>query len=74
MKAAVSTLAVLPRQLRVLPGTLVACAAVTLATACAPQVGSEDWCLEMRDTPKNEWLGEEVKAYFAHCIEGEPID
>jgi hypothetical protein len=74
MKAAASVLTYLARRLRALPGIVGACAVISLATACSPKVGSEDWCLEMRDKPKNEWLAEEVKAYFVHCIEGEPID
>ena len=74
MRAAATVFAIFARRRRALPGILGACAAISLATACSPKVGSEDWCLEMRDKPKNEWLGEEVKAYFVHCIEGEPVD
>jgi hypothetical protein len=45
---------------------LVLVAAVTLA--CAPEVGSEPWCEEMRETPKGDWSANDALAFAEHCV------
>jgi hypothetical protein len=40
-------------------------AALTLA--CSPEVGSDAWCEEMRDTPKGDWSANEASAYLSDC-------
>ena len=40
-------------------------AAPTLA--CSPEVGSDAWCEEMRDTPKGDWSANEASAYLSDC-------
>ena len=39
-------------------------------TACAPEVGSEEWCAEMKDKPKGDWTANEAKDFAKHCILG----
>jgi hypothetical protein len=51
-----------------LPTTLVALVLATLASGCEPEVGSEKWCEKMMDTPKSDWLANDVKTFAQHCI------
>ena len=37
-------------------------AVLGLLTACAPEVGSEEWCADMKQTPKGEWSANEATA------------
>ncbi len=39
-------------------------------TACSPEVGSEEWCAEMKDKPKGDWTANEAKDFAKHCILG----
>lgn len=41
---------------------------VLLTTACAPEVGSEDWCKQLKDKPKGDWTATEAKDFTKHCI------
>lgn len=47
---------------------LVLLSLVVLISACSPKVGSEEWCQDMKDKPKNEWTAEEAKDFAKHCI------
>jgi len=40
---------------------------VTL-TACAPEVGSEEWCAELKKNPKGDWTIDETTNYAKHCL------
>lgn len=37
-------------------------------TGCSPEVGSEKWCKNMKDTPKDEWSTKDVTDYAQHCV------
>ena len=37
-------------------------------TACAPEVGSKDWCAQMKEKPRGDWSSNEVGDYAKHCI------
>ena len=39
-----------------------------LVTACAPEVGSEDWCAQLKEKPKADWTATEAKDFAKHCI------
>ncbi|MCF1428315.1 MAG: DUF3012 domain-containing protein [Shewanella sp.] len=41
---------------------------VTLLSACAPEVGSEAWCKEMKEKPKGDWTVNEAADYAKHCV------
>lgn len=47
---------------------LLASALVALAAACEPEVGSKDWCDDMKDKPKGEWTANEAADFAEHCI------
>ncbi len=40
---------------------------VTL-TACSPEVGSEQWCTDMKKTPTGDWSTNQATDYAKHCI------
>ena len=35
---------------------------------CAPEVGSEQWCENMKAKPKGEWTVNEAKDFAKHCL------
>ncbi len=37
-------------------------------TACAPEVGSEKWCNNMKEKPKADWTANEATDFAKHCI------
>lgn len=36
--------------------------------ACAPEVGSEEWCAKLKAKPKGDWTINEAADYAKHCI------
>lgn len=53
---------------RTLPG-LVSLAVIGLfLTACSPEVGSEEWCADMKEKPKGDWTANEAADFAKHCI------
>lgn len=43
-------------------------AVVGVLNACAAEVGSEDWCIDLKEKPKGDWTITESKDYAKHCI------
>lgn len=41
---------------------------ILMLSACAPEVGSEEWCAELKKTPKGEWKVDDVTNYAKHCL------
>jgi len=37
-------------------------------SACAPEVGSERWCANMKVKAKADWTANEAVDYAKHCI------
>lgn len=37
-------------------------------SACAPEVGSEEWCAELKKNPQGDWTVDEVTNYAKHCL------
>ena len=35
---------------------------------CAPEVGSDAWCEDMRDQPRGDWTANEIRAFAENCI------
>ena len=42
--------------------------AASLLSACAPEVGSDDWCAALKEKPKGDWTATEAKDFTKHCI------
>ncbi len=41
--------------------------AVHLA-ACSPEVGSDEWCSDMREKAKGDWTASEAADFAKHCV------
>lgn len=39
-----------------------------LQGACAPEVGSDEWCQDMVDKPKGDWTTNEATEFARSCI------
>ena len=37
-------------------------------TACSPEVGSKEWCKDMKAKKSGEMTGNEMKDYTKHCV------
>ncbi len=37
-------------------------------SACAPEVGSDKWCANMKEKPKGDWSTNDATNYAKHCI------
>lgn len=49
--------------------TLSAVAAFSLGlAACSPEVGSPDWCNQMKEKPKGDWTSNEAAEFAKNCL------
>jgi hypothetical protein len=37
-------------------------------TACSPEVGSTDWCADMKEKPKGDWTANEAADFAKSCL------
>ncbi len=37
-------------------------------SGCAPEVGSDKWCDNMKEQPKSEWTAGDAGDFAKHCI------
>lgn len=37
-------------------------------SACAPEVGSDAWCADMKEKPKGDWTANEAADFAKHCV------
>lgn len=42
--------------------------ATFLLMACSAEIGSEEWCAEMKEKPKGDWTASEAKDFAKHCL------
>ncbi len=42
--------------------------AIIFLSACAPEVGSELWCKEMKAKQPGDWTANEAVDYAKHCV------
>jgi hypothetical protein len=47
---------------------MLALSALLSLGACAPEVGSEKWCANLKAKPKGDWSVNEATDYAKHCI------
>jgi hypothetical protein len=40
----------------------------TWLAACAPEVGSERWCENMREKPRGDWTANEALEFARSCV------
>ena len=41
---------------------------LVLFVGCSPEVGSDEWCGDMKEKPKKDWTASETADYAKHCI------
>ncbi|MBV1911703.1 MAG: DUF3012 domain-containing protein [Kangiellaceae bacterium] len=41
---------------------------VLLLSGCAPEVGSDEWCEDMKEKDKGDWTANEAKDFAKHCL------
>ena len=39
-----------------------------LLAGCAPEIGSDKWCANLKAKPKGDWSLNEATDYAKHCI------
>jgi hypothetical protein len=39
-----------------------------IVAGCSPEVGSEQWCQEIKEKPKADWTAREAADYAKHCL------
>ncbi|HBS38912.1 MAG TPA: DUF3012 domain-containing protein [Rhodobacteraceae bacterium] len=42
--------------------------AVASLSACSPEVGSKEWCADLKEKPKGDWSANEAADFAKHCI------
>jgi hypothetical protein len=35
---------------------------------CSPEIGSKEWCADMKEKPKGEWTANEAKEFTKNCL------
>lgn len=41
---------------------------LNILAGCSPEVGSEEWCQEIKEKPKADWTAREAADYTKHCL------
>lgn len=47
---------------------LLAILASLVLAGCAAEVGSDEWCAEMKEKPKGDWTMNEASDFARHCL------
>ncbi len=50
------------------PITIAALLLLAGLSACAPEVGSEKWCAQLKEKPKGDWSANEASDYAKNCV------
>lgn len=40
----------------------------TALAACSPEVGSKEWCEDLKAKPKGDWSANEAGTFAKHCV------
>lgn len=51
-----------------IPRAAALAAVLVLLVACSPEIGSAEWCEEMRNKPKGDWTANEATDFAEHCL------
>lgn len=41
---------------------------IVMLFGCSPEVGSDEWCQDMKEKPKGDWTASETADYAKHCV------
>ena len=47
---------------------MIAFVSATGLAACSPEVGSKEWCAELKEKPKGDWTSNEAADFAKHCL------
>ncbi|GGF60831.1 hypothetical protein GCM10011332_13260 [Terasakiella brassicae] len=49
---------------------LIAVLALSVAglSACSPEVGSKEWCADLKEKPKGDWSANEAAEFAKSCV------
>jgi len=48
---------------------LIVATSFTMAlSACDPEVGSPDWCTQLKEKPKGDWTANEAADFAKNCV------
>ncbi len=39
-----------------------------MLSACSPEIGSDAWCVNMKEKPTADWTASEAAVFAKHCI------
>ena len=54
---------------RALPlAAFVAVLSISVLGACSPEVGSKEWCEDLKEKPKGDWSANEAADFAKHCV------
>lgn len=48
--------------------TVLLLSVLSMAAACSPEVGSQEWCDDLKAKEKGEWTLDETTDFAKHCI------
>ncbi len=49
-------------------GVVSAALITTTLLACSPEVGSKEWCEDMKQKDKGQWTANEATAFAKNCV------
>ncbi len=47
---------------------LAALSLVAFVAGCAPEVGSDEWCADLKAKDKGQWTADDAGSFAKHCI------
>jgi hypothetical protein len=47
---------------------VVAAFVLSMVLGCSHEVGSKEWCADMKEKPKKDWTASEATDYAKHCV------
>ena len=54
--------------MKVLVRAMLVVVAASLLAACAPEVGSPEWCEAMKEKPRGDWTANEALDFARNCV------
>lgn len=49
-------------------GILSAVLLAGVLSACSPEIGSDEWCADLKEKPKGDWTANEAADFTKHCL------
>lgn len=49
-------------------GLIMSLVLLVSVSGCAPEVGSDKWCAQLKEKPKGDWSSNELADFTKHCV------